>query len=372
MPKILTSKGLSYEILFPIKETPEKQVYKALRKEPVTGIEQVVLLKIFSAGEESFKGELESLLQARSNHCIRLLAFENFSKRKALVLEYIQGISLAQLLKTFTLSESEIHHLLTSIYKGLEDLKKQGLSHGDLSLDNVLLDKEAQIKFIDFGKGNYNESSLGTFPFIAPEILKGGRSNFLSDLFSLGVLEVFLKNPYEISKLKQKTPEEFISPTNPLLASDPQDRAFLINKSRFEKKATLRSLSYKVRDFLSSTESKKYKTQKIFKPSSFFLSFKHLARQVSILLFFGIFAGASNFSGLEKPVGGFLKVSTNQWVFVQLQDFSSYAPMKLSLPSGWHSLKWETSTKKGTKLIYIKPKQTLLLNDKDLLEKTNE
>ena len=367
MSKILTSKGLSYEILFSIKESPTKQVYKALRKEKETGIEQEVLLKIFSFEEESYKGELESLLQVNSNYCVRLLGFENFPKGKALVLEYIKGVSLSQLIKTFTLSEIEIDILLDSIYEGLVDLKTQNLSHGDLSLDNVLVTQDVQIKFIDFGKGNYGSSSLGTFPFVAPEIVQGSLANFLSDLFSLGVIESVLKQDGQLLNLHKKKAEDFISSTNPLLASDPEKRFFSSNQSTpSNKKAeAVLALSHKIKDFLSSVESKKYETQKIYRSRASFLKTKSVAWKISILLFFGVFAGTSSFSKAGYPTSGFLKVSTNKWFFIQLEDFKSYAPFSLSLSPGWHLLNWENPSKKGRKLIHIKPRQTLLLNDKD-------
>ena len=69
------------------------------------------------------------------------------------MLEYIKGgKSLSTGRRNFSLKPGEIQHILTSIYKGLKDLNKQGICHGDLSLDNVLIDEKAHIKLIDFGK----------------------------------------------------------------------------------------------------------------------------------------------------------------------------------------------------------------------------
>jgi len=359
MPKILYSKGLSYRILFPIKETRDKQVYKALRKDEDTGTEQVVLLKMFSNAEDTYKGEVESLLQAQSNYCVRLLSFEVFFKKKTLVLEYIEGLSLKQLIQNFVLSKAEIHRILGAIYQGLLDLKDKGLSHGDLSLDNVLINPESQIKFIDFGKGNYQKSSQGTFPFIAPEILKGARSNFSSDLFSLGVLEAFLKNP----KLLQNQPKEFVSDKLPLLHPDPNRRHFCVN---FElQKSSAQSLSYKIKEFLSATQFRHYETQKIQKPTPALFKIKSFLKQVVLIGFFGIFAGASNVSTVESP-SGFLTVSTHQWCLIQFNQIKSYTPLQLSLPAGWHLIHWKTAKDKGTKMIHIQPRQTLILNDSNL------
>ena len=190
----LLAQGLKYRILFSFKQNPSKQVCKAVREDKTKGLQQEVLLKIFLDKEQSYREEFESLSQVSSPYCARLFGFENFGDKKALVLEYIHGVSLFQLMDNFFLKPEEINHILVSIYKGLEDLNKQGLCHGDLSLDNVLIDENAHIKLIDFGKANYEQDIQGTPPFSAPEIFKGIRTSFLSDLYSLGVIDNFVKN----------------------------------------------------------------------------------------------------------------------------------------------------------------------------------
>ena len=163
--KNLVSKGTQYQILFSYKQDSSKQILKALRKDEATGVAQEVILKIFLNEKKDYREEFESLSQIFSPYCVRLFGFENFVDKKALVLEYIKGVSLFQLIENFSLKTKEILHILTSIYKGLQDLNKQGLCHADLSLDNVLVDEKAHIKLIDFGKANYEQSLQGTPPF---------------------------------------------------------------------------------------------------------------------------------------------------------------------------------------------------------------
>ena len=160
--KFLISKGLSYQLLYPYKQDDTKEVFKALRKDDLDGVEQEVLLKVFLKEKKTYQEEFESLSRVHSPYCVRLLGFENFSRKKALVLEYVKGVSLFHLIEHFSLSDIEVQHILISIYKGLLALSKQGLCHGDLSLDNVLIDEKAHIKLIDFGEANYGAEVHGT------------------------------------------------------------------------------------------------------------------------------------------------------------------------------------------------------------------
>ena len=97
----LVAKGIEYQILFSFKQDSSKQIFKALRKDNLTGVQQEVLLKIFLKEKESYREEFESLSQIFSPYCVRLFGFENFGSKQALVLEYIKGVSLFQLAENF-------------------------------------------------------------------------------------------------------------------------------------------------------------------------------------------------------------------------------------------------------------------------------
>ena len=357
--KRLLGKGLEYEILFPFKQTSSKQVFKALRKDSSTGLKQEVLVKIFLEDTESYKEEFESISQVNSPHCVRLFCFESFNNKTALILEYVNGVNLFQLIENFHLNEEETSHILTSIYKGLEDLSRQGLCHGDLSLDNILIDEKAQIKLIDFGKANYEKELKGTTPFVAPEILKGFRPNFLSDLYSLGVIEALIKNPCPLSSLKDIQPEDFIN-KSPLLSTDPIKRVFKIKNSSQRK--NLKSLSFKVKELLAILESRRCptaKTSQTVQPSFQFIKFFLL-----LLLF--------NFIGsfyYQKQAYGLLKVSTYEWFMLKVGDLKSYTPLKLPIKEGWHWIEWKNNNSEGRKKVFISNGKSLSLNDQQLIYK---
>ena len=324
-----------------------------MRKFPASSVEQEVILKIFPENAMGFQEEFESLSEIRSPFCVQLLGFESFNGQPAFVLESVQGVSLLQLIHHFTLSSSEIHCLLSQIYKGLKDLKSQRLCHGDLSLNNVLINKEGEIKFVDFGRGNYSPALQGTPPFIAPEILQGGRPNFFSDLFSMGVLEVFLKNPHRLSSLKTRTPESFVSKGSPLLTSDPQKRHFSFSSSSPE---DLSSLGYKVKDLMALLEERNWQTQKI--PSRGKNKF-----WIAGLFILSLLAGVP--SGSRPQATGLLHIRTHQWVLIKINNETSYSPLEIPLPAGTHHLQWSNPTQSGEKIIHVQPGKTLFLTDQD-------
>ena len=371
----LTAKGLEYEILFYFKQDSHKKVFKALRKDPETGLTQEVLVKVFL--DSKVYDEFKSLSQVISPYCIRLLGFESFGKNQALILEYINGVSLFQLLKHFRLKEEEASYILNSVYKGLKDLNSYGLNHGDLSLDNILIDDKAQVKLIDFGRGNYEKEIFYTSPFAAPEILKGFQPNFLSDLYSLGVLSVLFKQADPLNNLnkisfsdlektfpllsldplkrtKWKRQKEPAKPLQPPLSSDLLKKA--LSEKQKEEKA-LRSLSIKVKELVSEISLRRYETVKQMKKTSSRLTAPFKAFLTALIFFFSL--GSHSY----KPVYGLVKIYTHKWLWIESSHIKSYAPINLLLEEGWHKIKWESQSAQGKKNILISNKKVLILND---------
>ena len=218
----LFSKKAPYQILSVLKEAKREpgavRVYRALRGSPP--FQQETALKIFDCDGPAFQAEWESLSRASALPCcVNLLGAERFAGGKAaLVLEFVNGVTLYDLIRRAELVQEEIACLMIQIYRGLKSLSAVGLVHGDLSLFNILLTAQGRIRFIDFGKGNGR--GRGTTPFTAPEVKAGFPADFTSDLFSLGVIEFFLKKrPLSL----QKPPSDFHSS---LLHEDPKKRRF--------------------------------------------------------------------------------------------------------------------------------------------------
>lgn len=68
-----------------------------------------------------------------------------------LLLEYIRGCTLGELLKGTRLSRPEINLIISQVLAGLEAIHRSGITHNDLNPFNVMIDRVGGVKLIDFG-----------------------------------------------------------------------------------------------------------------------------------------------------------------------------------------------------------------------------
>lgn len=108
------------------------------------------------------------------------------------------SISLQAYLKSKAqkkLSESEAKLIFKQLIEGMDYLHKNHIVHRDLKLENILLDKDKNVKIIDFGfstttaKNKPLNVCCGTPSYMAPELV-ARKSYFghLVDVWALGVL----------------------------------------------------------------------------------------------------------------------------------------------------------------------------------------
>ncbi|GID27704.1 diguanylate cyclase [Paractinoplanes brasiliensis] len=111
-----------------------------------------------------------------------------------LVLEYIDGAPLTQVLQRGPLDEDDVVRLAVDLVGPLAAAHRVGLVHRDVKPDNVIVDRTGTARLIDFGLagryGTHDDGVTGTVTYSAPEqtgMFKrpvDGRS----DLYALGVL----------------------------------------------------------------------------------------------------------------------------------------------------------------------------------------
>ncbi len=186
---------VTYKVLERLGEGLHSTVYKAERSDQFHHLRQVVALKVLKSKNsiKLWKDEFASLEKLNCRHCVRVFGFEWLGGRPALVLEYVRGVSLRQLCLSGPVATEGAKEILAQIQLGLASLRDNGISHGDLSPNNVMIDSAGWVKLLDFGWGNGRDHSRhATLPFAAPELLFGSKPTYLSDLFSLGALEQML------------------------------------------------------------------------------------------------------------------------------------------------------------------------------------
>ena len=147
--------------------------------------------------------EIEIMKRVNHRNIVKLKEVIYTQKEILIIMELVNGISLRdyynkQIRNQENLSEQKervLKHFFTQIFSAMSYLHKNHMAHRDIKLENILLDKNNQIKIIDFGFGMYNpEDKIQTFfcgtpNYMPPEIInKKSYIGEKADLWSLGVL----------------------------------------------------------------------------------------------------------------------------------------------------------------------------------------
>jgi serine/threonine-protein kinase len=113
-----------------------------------------------------------------------------------LVMELVDGPSLAGLLAAGPLNPADTMDVLAQAAAGLQAAHAAGLVHRDIKPGNLLVGPAGQVKITDFGIANATWSApitqagalVGTPAYLPPERIAGGPATPASDLYSLGVV----------------------------------------------------------------------------------------------------------------------------------------------------------------------------------------
>jgi NIMA (never in mitosis gene a)-related kinase len=118
-----------------------------------------------------------------------------------IVLEYADGKDLQKYLETHTdISESQVLQIFTQIILGLEYIHSHNILHRDIKTANVFLFRQGLVKLGDFGIAreisgdDLAKTLIGTPYFMSPELLKGQRYSFPSDVWAAGCVLYELMN----------------------------------------------------------------------------------------------------------------------------------------------------------------------------------
>jgi len=149
----------------------------------------------------SFEVEGMILPRLTGEHAPRFVKAGDFPN-PYIVMEFIAGTSLKARLEDTPLPPDDVAAIGAQIAIALHDLHSQHVIHLDLKPSNVIMRENGEAALIDFGLSRHDQlpdlvaeevpGPIGTGPYIAPEQVRGDRSDPRSDLFALGVILYFL------------------------------------------------------------------------------------------------------------------------------------------------------------------------------------
>jgi non-specific serine/threonine protein kinase len=116
--------------------------------------------------------------------------------RTFIALEYIEGQSLAEKIKSGPLKLDDTLSIAFQICEGLQAAHEKGIVHRDIKSQNIMVTSKGQVKILDFGLAKLRGASvvtkagtsIGTMGYMSPEQLRGESVDHRTDIWAMGVV----------------------------------------------------------------------------------------------------------------------------------------------------------------------------------------
>src|SRR6267378_3702839 len=230
-----------YEVLSAIGAGGMGEVYKARD----TRLDRIVAIKVLPAHladraelRERFEREAKTIASLNHPHICTLYDTGHQDEIDYLVMEYLEGETLAQRLLKGSLPVEQALQYAIEISDALDKAHRKGVTHRDLKPGNIMLTKSGS-KLLDFGLAKLRQDAapatplsqlptandaitaqgtiLGTLQYMAPEQLEAKEADARTDIFAFGVVV------YEMATGKKAfAGKSQASVISAIMSSDPQ------------------------------------------------------------------------------------------------------------------------------------------------------
>ena len=152
-----------------------------------------------------FEREARAAAALNHPHIVTIHSVEEHDGTLFLTMELIAGETLSDRIPAGGLPTAELLPLAVGMAEAVVAAHERGIIHRDLKPGNILVDRDGQIKVLDFGLARVADPSpsgggdatmtateagiaVGTYPYMSPEQALGQTVDARSDLFSLGAV----------------------------------------------------------------------------------------------------------------------------------------------------------------------------------------
>jgi len=176
------------------------RVYKALDKE----IQEKVALKLLnpeiaadSKTIDRFRNELKTARQISHKNVCRMYHLSKDEGVYYITMEYVRGEDLKSMIRMMSrLSPGQAISVAKQLCEGLSEAHRLGVIHRDLKPQNIMIDREGNVKIMDFGIARSVKAKgitgtgmmIGTPEYMSPEQVEGKEADERSDIYAVGVM----------------------------------------------------------------------------------------------------------------------------------------------------------------------------------------
>jgi eukaryotic-like serine/threonine-protein kinase len=182
MPLVPGTKLGPYEVVGPLGAGGMGEVYRASDTKLRREVALKVLPELFADDAHRmvrFEREAQVLASLNHPHIAHINGMEESNGIRALVMELVEGQTLAERIAKGSVPLEEAVPLAKQIAEGLEYAHDRGIIHRDLKPANIKLAPDGQVKILDFGlakalEGEAGEVNIATSPTISTAATRAG------------------------------------------------------------------------------------------------------------------------------------------------------------------------------------------------------
>lgn len=247
-----------FEIIRKLGKGGMGEVYKAREQ----SLNRMIALKILtpsltqnSGFVERFKREAQAAARLNHPNIVPIYSIGEDQGYYYFTMEYIQGVNLSeQVAAKKQLQIKATIRIGLQVASALQTAQKEGIVHRDIKPQNIMIDKAARVRVLDFGLAQIADlqsgltaegSFLGTPTYASPEQCENEKLDTRSDLWSLGtvlyecltgvpafksdslaglVKQIVMADPKTISEFREDVPEDLEKVIFQLLEKERGDR----------------------------------------------------------------------------------------------------------------------------------------------------
>ncbi len=146
---------------------------------------------------ERFRNELKFARNIRHKNVCGMFDLGEKEGAHFITMEYVRGEDLRTLIRRIgQLPIGKSISIAKQVCEGLDEAHRQGVVHRDLKSNNIMIDKNGNVRIMDFGIARSLEAKgitgagvmIGTPEYMSPEQVEGKETDQRSDIYSLGII----------------------------------------------------------------------------------------------------------------------------------------------------------------------------------------